>query len=164
MRKFWEASLRPTQFLNLNSKCKEIQLSSPPLRLPLCSFTTPYPNVCPFSHFPHMNYHSSSHLTTWDWHPHLDHPPCTWTSPHPAPEPTLNPTWPTETPPPGHPPPHFNYQHPPTHLNYHQLHSPVITPHPHLNHQPHSPTQILYVRWNSHLNDVEKKDYNWVSM
>ena len=90
---------------------------------------------------------------------HLNQPPSrTRTNPQPHLTNWDTPTW-------THPPPPLQLPTPPpTHLNYHQLHSPVTTPHPHLNHQPHSPTQILYVRWNSHLNDVEKKDYNWVSM
>ena len=91
MRKLCKASVRPNPFLNLNSNCKKIPLSSPPnicpfvplhspKRLPLCS--------------PPPEHHPPEHQT----------PPSELTTPPPS-EPTTPPP-PEPTPPP--PPPPLN--------------------------------------------------------
>ena len=159
----------------LRSGCTPNSISKPKLKVQRDSVKLPHPYDCPFAplqpHIPTFALCSfPSHelplllppdhlrLTPHTW----TTPPPTWTSPPPAPEPAPLPH-PNQ---PSTPPDQMRHPHldKPPHLNYHQLHSPVPTPHPHLNHQPHSPTQRLYDRWNSHLNDVKKKDYNWVSM
>ena len=89
MRKLCQASVRPNTFLNLNSNCKKIPLSSPLTFAPLLSFIPP--NVCPFAQLPPL----TDSLTP--------PPPPPEQPPYHLPEPTP----PTPLEPPSHLNPHY---------------------------------------------------------
>ena len=96
MRKLCKAIVRPNQFLNLNSICKNIPLSPPPFCSPSIPLTfaplLPPPFNPPLKH---------PHTWTPPEHPHLrtpaEHPPPpTWKPPEPTAFPTWNPPPPSK--------------------------------------------------------------------